>query len=130
MSALDRDYDNRSYCFGRIAAVYEIAERSTFSPKYYQEPLVFNFSEGFFIKHPGDALAKLEAHMCNGVWVKLNPASREFFRQEISDILDKLDAKEEIFTKPLDYHFTEGYYHERSWLRDQIKEKKDDRNAK
>lgn len=129
MSALNREYDDRSYCFGRLAAVYDIAERNTFPPNHFPEPLVCRLPEGFFINHPGEAMTKLEAHMNAGVWGKLKPASREFFRQEIAEILDKIDVTEEALTKPLNYHFTEGYYHERSWLRNRNKNKDGTENA-
>lgn len=121
MSTLDREFTDRSYCFGRVAAVYEIAERNTFSPNYFPEPLACRMQEGYLIQHPAQALVKLENNMCDGIWEKLDPESREFFRQEIAEILGKMDATEETYAKPLDHYFVMGYFHERSWLREHNK---------
>lgn len=111
------DYENtdRSYLFGRLLAVLEKAERSTFSRDETREPNAIRLQSAY-INHPMSTWRTLDTAL-NPYFQRMKLGSRNFYKNLISEIVEKLDTDEQdILNRPLEDLYLIGYYLQRAEL--------------
>ena len=121
--ALDRKEQNRDYCYGRLLAVYEKIERSTYGKDENREPNAIRM-QSMYVQRPASTLALLEQKSIPYL-ESLPPQKREFYRQEIGEILNLIGIDKE--NKALGYLYLTGYYAEREDLRWKNKAKSEEK---
>ncbi|WP_269477089.1 type I-C CRISPR-associated protein Cas8c/Csd1 [Hominibacterium faecale] len=113
--------DRRSFLYGMLLAVYELAERSTYDDKERREPNAIRFQTAF-AQHPG-ATRKIIEEALNPYFNRMTPGTRNYFRKEIGTISEILGAESRIEqNKALNELYLTGYWLERAEL---YKSKKD-----
>lgn len=115
--ALDYQYSDRSYLFGRLLAVLEKAERSTFINGETREPNAIRLQNAF-VNHPMSTWLILEDKL-NPYFQRMNnPGSRKYYKDIISEIVTKLGTlfKSEELNRPLEELYLIGYYLQRAAL--------------
>jgi CRISPR-associated protein Csd1 len=118
---LDYESRDRSYLFGRLLAVAEKVERSTFSKEDEREPNAIRLQSAF-VNHPMRTWYILETALVP-YYQKLKPGSREYYKNIISDIVEKLmDTDKNILNKSLEETYLIGYYLQRAELNKSKKE--------
>lgn len=111
------DYENRdrSYLFGRLLAVAEKVERSTFSSEEKREPNAIRLQSAF-VHHPMHTWHTLETALIP-YYQKLIPGSRKYYKDIISNIVEKLmDTDMDLLNKSLGDTYLIGYYLQRAEL--------------
>ncbi len=111
--SLDRNNKDRSYCYGRLLAVYERIERSTYGTDEFREPNAIRLW-GSYVQHPASIRLILDEKICPYLQ-RLSPATREYYRKEMEEISDLIGIDEK--NKALGYLFSTGYYAERAYLK-------------
>ena len=112
---LDTDNRDRSYLFGRLLAVFEKVERSTYDREEGREPNAIRLQSAY-VNHPMQTWQILEG-LLNPYFQKLKPGSREYYRRIISEITEKLlDEDENILNQGLKESYLLGYYLQRAEL--------------
>lgn len=112
---LDPKNTNRSYLFGRLLAVAEKVERSTYSrDETSREPNAIRL-QAAFAAHPMRTWATVEKALVP-YYAKLKPGSRKYYRDLTGEIISLFH--EEDFTKntPLEDVYLLGYYLQRREL--------------
>ncbi len=113
---LDNQERDRSYLFGRILAVAEKVERSTYNKEEQtREPNAIRLWSAF-VQHPMATWNTLE-ELLHPYYQKLNPGSRMFFRNLISEIVS-LFREEDMAdrNRQLEDTYLFGYYLQRREL--------------
>ena len=125
---LDYNNQNRSYLFGRLLAIAERVEKSTYRNGESRIPNAIRLQTAY-VNHPMRTWAVLEGVLIP-YYQKLNPASAEFYKKQIEEIVNLLEEKEQdILNKSLEDYYLIGYYAQRRALRmNQIK--KEDEKVK
>ena len=109
------DYENRdrSYLFGRLLAVAERVERSTFSREDKREPNAIRL-QAAFMQHPMQTWYTLEKALLP-YYAKLNPGSRIFYKDILSGIIKTLKGTDAgQLNKSLEDTYLIGYYLQRA----------------
>lgn len=112
--ALDKENLDRSYLFGRLLAVLEAVEKSTYYRGEDRETNAIRM-QAVFAQRPLYAWGILENKL-NPYFSKLNSGLRKYFKDIISEITDKLEADNKDLSKKLDDVYILGYYHQRQAL--------------
>lgn len=110
---LDRENKDRSYCYGRLLAVYEKIERSTYKPDEFREPNATRLQNSY-VQHPVSTWLVLQQKV-HPYFEDLKPATREFYRSEIGAILRVMENADK--NESLGYLFGIGYFLEREELK-------------
>lgn len=120
---LDRENTDRSYLFGRLLAVFDRVENAAL---YKKSSDVANTSSDHrdtnamrlwsaYVAHPMTCFANLrkcvEPYMSS-----LKSGSRNFYENEIQEIVTKLDVNDKKLNRPLNADYLIGYYNERAEL--------------
>lgn len=113
---LDYDNNDRSYLFGRLLAVLEKAERSTFVAHETHEPSTVRLRDAY-VQHPMNTWKILEDEL-NPCFQQLSPNLRIFYEDILSKIIIKLQMHygPEEFNRPLEELYLIGYYLQRAEL--------------
>lgn len=112
---LDQDNHDRSYLFGRLLAVCEKVERSTYERGESREPNAIRLQSAY-VNHPLQTWKILDG-LLNPYFQKLRPGSREYYRQLISEIIIALqDSDQNILNQGLKETYLLGYYLQRDAL--------------
>ncbi len=113
--ALDCENTDRSYLFGRLLAVLEKAERSTFPAGETRETNAIRLQSAY-VNHPLSTWKILEDKL-NPYFQRMNPGSRKYYKDLISSITDKLLTSEpDELNRPLEELYLIGYYLQRARL--------------
>lgn len=114
---MELDYENRdrSYLFGRLLAVCEQVERSTFSMDEDREANAIRL-QASFASRPAQTWKVLEEKLLP-YYQKLNPGSRMFFKDLVGNIISNFEDKDLKANKALDEQYLIGYYLQRKELR-------------
>lgn len=113
---LDITNHNRSYLFGRLLAVYETVERRTYDPGETRDPNAIRLWSAY-TNNPMQTWNTLEKAV-NPYFQKLKPGSREFFRQQISTIVESFEENDPGWlNQKLDPDYLLGYYMQRAEFR-------------
>lgn len=121
---LDVKNSDRSYLFGRLLAVFEKAERSTYERDEKREPNAIRLQSAY-VNHPMQTWKILE-DLLKPYFQKLNPGSREFYKNLIGEILGMLQPEDEkILNQELKETYLLGYYLQRAELNKGKKEQEE-----
>ncbi len=110
---VDKNINDRDYLYGRLLAVYEKLERSTYGKDEKREPNAIRL-QTVYAQHPASTRLIIE-NALNPYFQRLSPQSREFYRKEIEEISNKISLDME--NKQLGYKYLIGYWAERADLR-------------
>lgn len=110
---LDRENTDRSYLFGRLLAVCESIERSTYGPGEERETNAMRMQKAF-AQRPMAGWRMLQEKL-EPYFRQLKPGLREYYRRLTEEITDKLPASPELLNQKLDDVYLLGYYHQRAW---------------
>lgn len=111
------DYENtdRSYLFGRLLAVLEKAERSTYTAGETREPNAVRLQSAY-VNHPMSTWYTLEIAL-NPYFQRMLPGSRKYYKNIIAEILGKMDdLQQDALNRPLEELYLIGYYLQRAEL--------------
>lgn len=120
--ALDRKEQNRDYCYGRLLAVYEKIERSTYGNGENREPNAIRM-QSMYVQRPGFTRVQLHEKVLP-YWERLPEKDREFYSDEIDEISNLLGMDEG--RKALGPLYLTGYSAER----EDLKQRKKSNDAK
>lgn len=112
---LNLENKDRSYLFGRLLAVLEKAERSTFARDEDREPNAIRLQSAY-VNHPLSTWQILENQL-NPYFQRMRAGSRTFYKNIISEITEKLaEQDEEQLNRSLSEMYLIGYYLQRAYL--------------
>ena len=112
---LDERKDDRSYQFGRLLAVMEHVERTTYGPEEDREPNAIRL-QSVFNERPLHA-AKLIEGQLNPYFARLKPGLRKDYKDLIGQILAMIYATPDSeWNRALKDTYLLGYYLQRSAL--------------
>lgn len=113
---LDRECRDRSYLYGRLLAVAERVERSTYRRDETREPMAMRFQMAMG-QRPASTWRMISDSLAP-YFSKLKPGSREFYRNEIAEIQGLMEVEENVAARNarLDDLYVLGYGHERAAL--------------
>lgn len=113
--ALDTENPNRSYLFGRLLAVAEQVERSTYSREEKRDPNAIRI-QPVFCQRPMYAWGILETAL-NPYYARLAPGLRRYYRDITGEIVSKLPPMDDPdLNSRLDDVYLLGYYLQRAEL--------------
>lgn len=122
---LDTENSDRSYLFGRLLAVMERVERSTYDKGEGREPNAIRLQSAY-VNHPMQTWRILE-DVLNPYFQKLKPGSREYYRRLISQITEQiLKEDEKALNQRLKESYLLGYYLQRAELNKKKEEQKEE----
>lgn len=121
--ALDQNNCDRSYLFGRLLAIAEAVENSTYTDEDRRETNAVRMQKAFSLR-PMTTWRILEEKL-TPYYKQLDPGLRQYYRKLIQEIVDKLSASNIDLNQKLDDIYLLGYYHQRAYRR----EKSDKREA-
>lgn len=112
---LDLENRDRSYLFGRLLAVMEKVERSTYDRGESRETNAIRL-QSVYVNHPFQVWKTLEG-VLNPYFQKLSPGSRKYYKDLISEITGMLlEEDEPILNQSLKETYLLGYYLQRMEL--------------
>lgn len=113
--ALDDENTDRSYLFGRLLAVLEKAERSTFADGETREPNAIRLQSAY-VNHPMSTWKILEDKL-NPYFQRMDYPLRKHYKDIISEITAKLVASDpDTLNRSLEEQYLIGYYLQRAEL--------------
>lgn len=124
---LDLNNKDRSYLFGRLLAVAEKVERSTYSASETdREPNAIRL-QAEYVRRPMHTWAIIEKALIP-YYAKLRPGSRKFYKDLIGEIVSTLEEKDAgELNRPLRDVYLLGYYLQRKELNNyKVKENKEE----
>lgn len=113
--ALEPERKDRSYQFGRLLAIMEKVERDTYSTGESREPNATRL-QSVFCQRPMDTAYNLEKQLERAYFPRLKPASRIWYKNQISEIMEIISDFPGEENKPLDSTYLLGYYLQRNAL--------------
>lgn len=114
--AIDYENTDRSYLFGRLLAVLERAEYSTFAQEETRDTNAIRLQSAF-VNHPMSTWQILEDQL-NPYFHRMTPGSRCFYKDLISEITEKIsESNPEQLNRPLGELYLIGYYLQRAEFR-------------
>lgn len=111
--ALDKTNTDRSYLFGRLLAIAESVERSTYDREETRETNAMRMQKTFALR-PLFGWRVLEEKL-KPYYARLSPGLRQYYRNLTQEVVDKLSASEEDLNQKLDDIYLLGYYHQRAY---------------
>lgn len=122
---LNTENPDRSYQFGRLLAVFEKAERDTYSAKETKEPYAIRMMS-VFTRRPLYVANQIEQQLERAYFSRLSPASRIYYKKLIGEILQQIyQTPQTQWDMPLNEKYLMGYYLQRNEL---YRSKKDNQN--
>ena len=113
--ALEPERKDRSYQFGRLLAIMEKVERDTYGTGESREPNAIRL-QSVFCQRPMDTAYNLEKQLERAYFPRLKPASRIWYKNQMSEIMEIISSFPGEENKPLDSTYLLGYYLQRSAL--------------
>ena len=124
---LNPENHDRSYLFGRLLAVFESLERSTYDRGEAREPNAIRL-QSMYVNHPMRTWKTLN-NLLRPYFQKLNPGSREYYLKLIPEITDAFrEEDEKNMNMELKGTYLLGYYLQRAEL-SRKKEKEEKKEA-
>lgn len=112
---LNDNNSDRSYLFGRLLAVYEKVERSTYERGETRDPNAVRL-QSVYVNHPMQTLKILE-QMVEPYFRKLSPGLREYYKSMISKIIGTFKDEDAVkMNQGLEADYLLGYYLQRAEL--------------
>ena len=121
---LDLENQDRSYLYGRLLAVCEKVERTTYDRGESRETNAIRLQSAF-VNHPMQTWKILEG-LLNPYFQKLRPGSREYYRELISSIAASFQDEDAMaLNQELKETYLLGYYLQRAELNKKKEEKEE-----
>ena len=114
--ALDKDCTDRSYLFGRLLAIAEAVERSTYSGENIRETNALRMQKVFALR-PMATWRILEERL-GPYYKQLNPGLRQYYRRITEEVADKLPLSATDLNRKLEDVYLLGYYHQRAYRKE------------
>ncbi|MCD7735065.1 MAG: type I-C CRISPR-associated protein Cas8c/Csd1 [Clostridiales bacterium] len=111
--SLDKNNTDRSYLFGRLLAIAEAVERSTYDEKETREPNAIRL-QSIFVQRPLYTWRILEERL-TPYYQKLPPRLRAYYRNQADEIMDKLSLDDETLNRKLEDTYILGYHNQRAY---------------
>lgn len=111
--ALDKNCSDRSYLFGRLLAIADAVEQSTYTGEDRRETNSLRMQKAFALR-PMATWRILEEKL-EPYYKQLSPGLRQYYRKLTQEIVDKLSASDSTLNQKLDDVYLLGYYHQRSY---------------
>ena len=111
--ALDRECTDRSYLFGRLLAIAEAVEQSTYSAENIRETNALRMQKAFALR-PMASWRILEERLAP-YYRQLSPRLRNYYRKLTQEVIDKLDVSAPDLNQKLEDIYLLGYYHQRAY---------------
>lgn len=122
---LHAENPDRSYQFGRLLAVFEKVEQSTYASDEKREPYAIRMLS-VYSQRPMYIANNIEQHLERAYFSRLSPASRNYYKKLIGEILEQIYlTPQSEWNLPLKETYLMGYYLQRNEL---YKSKKDQMN--
>lgn len=122
---LDLTNRDRSYLFGRLLAVLEKVERITYEAGEGREPNAIRLQSAY-VNHPMKTWMLLDEAL-KPYFQKLKPASREYYKNLISEITELFgEEKTSVLNQGLKETYLLGYYLQRAELNKKKDEQKEE----
>ncbi len=121
--ALDKSNTDRSYLFGRLLAIAEAVENSTYTGEDQRETNAMRMQKAFSLR-PLSTWRVLEEKL-EPYYRQLSPGLRGYYQKITREIVDKLSPSDSGLNQKLDDVYLLGYYHQRAYR----SEKSDDQAA-
>lgn len=118
---LNLDNNDRSYLFGRLLAVLEKVERTTYikGTDIDREPNALRL-QAAYVMHPMTTWKILEEQLLP-YFRKLTPQSRMYYKSLISEIVERFEVENpQMLNQPLDESYLLGYYLQRGKLYEKV----------
>lgn len=112
---LDTENQDRSYLFGRLLAVAEATENSTYTGENRRETNAMRMQRSFALR-PLSTWRALEEKL-EPYYRQLNPGLREYYRKITQEIVDKLSTTADDLNQKLEDVYLIGYYHQRAYCK-------------
>lgn len=117
---LDQNCTDRSYLFGRLLAIAEAVERSACGSDEDRETNALRMQKAFSLR-PMMTWRMLEEKL-EPYYKQLSPGLRQYFRKQTQDIVSRISVQDVNLNKKLDDIYLIGYYHQRSYRKNQNNE--------
>lgn len=111
--ALDKNCSDRSYLFGRLLAIAEAVENSTYSDEDRRETNALRMQKAFSLRPM--AIWRLLEEKLEPYYKQLSPRLRQYYRKLTQEITDKLSVSDGNLNQKLDDVYLLGYYHQRAY---------------
>ena len=111
--ALDKDCSDRSYLFGRLLAIAEAVENSTYTDDNRRETNAMRMQKSFALR-PLSTWKFLEEKL-ESYYKQLKPGLRQYYRNMTQDVVNKLSVSDSKLNQKLDDIYLLGYYHQRAY---------------
>lgn len=122
---LDLENRDRSYLFGRLLAVLERVERTTYDAGEGREPNAIRLQSAY-VNHPLKTWMNLE-EVLKPYFQKLKPGSREYYRRLISEITESFEEQDTaLLNQGLKETYLLGYYLQRAEFNRKREEQKEE----
>ena len=109
--ALEPEKKDRSYQYGRLLAVMERAERSTYDENDGKRETNAIRMQQVFVRRPAYASKTIIEQLKAAYYPKLSAGSRVFYDRLIGEIMEQIsECGEDDFNKPLGESYLLGYY--------------------
>lgn len=110
--SLDKNQTDRSYLYGRLLAIAEKVERSTYDQEEKREPNAVRMLP-VFARRPAYAWQIIYEQL-TPYFAKLAPGLRAYYKNMIEEIADMLDAGDPALGKSLKDTYLLGYFHQQA----------------
>ena len=111
--ALDKNYSDPSYLFGRLLAIAEAVENSTYTDENRRETNAMRMQKAFALR-PMSTWRFLEEKL-ESYYKQLKPGLRQYYRKLTQEVVDKLPASDGNLNQKLKDIYLLGYYHQRAY---------------
>ena len=126
--SLDVNNTDRSYLFGRLLALAEKIEKSTYSGAEMGRETNAIRLQSAFVQHPMHIWAIIEGQL-NPYYAKLEAGLREYYKNIVTEIMVKVEEEDySSLNKGLDDIYLMGYYLQRKELNTKKTKNKDEEN--
>lgn len=110
--ALDKNCSDRSYLFGRLLAIAEAIENSTYTNEDRRETNALRMQKAFALRPM--ATWRLLEEKLEPYYKQLRPGLCQYYRKLTQEIVDKLSVSDSSLNQKLDDIYLLGYYHQRA----------------
>lgn len=111
--ALDKNCSDRSYLFGRLLAIAEAVENSTYTDENRRETNAMRMQKAFALR-PMSTWRFLEEKL-GSYYKQLKPGLRQYYRKLTQEVVDKLPVSDGNLNQKLEDIYLLGYYHQRAY---------------
>ena len=118
--ALDKNCSDRSYLFGRLLAIAEAVENSTYTEENRRETNALRMQKAFALR-PMSTWRVLEEKL-EPYYKQLKPRQCQYYRKLTQEIMDGISASDSTLNQKLDDIYLLGYYHQRAYRAEKYSE--------